>query len=122
MGERLFAGKTLVDLCAPARVADQDTPASEQPRCRTAISFSSKSSAGAPWVAGWSTRSWPARWRGGSEVPGVLRFDRARVLVVDLDPALYHRTAWVITQLLESDLAALADRRRSQTWVLKMAW
>lgn len=44
-----------------------------------------------------------------SNVPGVLRFDRARVLLVDLDPALYRRAARVIAELLASDLAALSE-------------
>ena len=44
-----------------------------------------------------------------SDVPGVLRFDRARVLLVDLDPALYRRAARVIAELLASDLAALSE-------------
>lgn len=39
----------------------------------------------------------------------MLRFDRARVLVVDRVPALYRRAARVITQLLGSDPAALSE-------------
>lgn len=43
-----------------------------------------------------------------SEVPSVIRFDRARVLLVDLDPALYRRAARVITELRKGDVAALS--------------
>lgn len=46
---------------------------------------------------------------GVSEVPGVLRFDHARVSVVDRVPALYRRAARVVTELLESDLAARSE-------------
>jgi len=41
-----------------------------------------------------------------SEAPGVLRFDRALVLVIDTNPVLFRQAAKVITELLGSDLAA----------------